>query len=477
MTNSDLVRLNEQQQKKGLPPYANTRNCAAGSIRLLDPREAAKRRLRLFCHGVGYVEGLKATNHMEFLAELGRYGLPATPHVQCFDDFEAAVAHCEELIEELHELDFEVDGLVLKVNDFAQRERLGSTSKSPRWVIAYKFEKFEAATRLLDIRVQVGKAGTITPVADLEPVELAGTIVSAPACTMPTRSSARTCASATWWWWKKPARSFRTSCAWKSTSARGARASSCFPRIVPIASTPLVKDEGGVYIRCPNAECPAQVKERLRYFASRNAMDIEGLGDKLVDQLVETGAVKNYGDLVPLGPGDADQPGADGAQVVGESAGGHRSQQSRADWRGCSTLCRFATWGGRVARFWPTLPLMDKLQAAGVEELSEINEIGPVIADSVHAFLHSPFGRRTIDDLERAGPENDRAAAPRATAGEIDGKTFVVTGTLGKYSREEIEELITRNGGRAASSVSKNTDYVVAGEKAGSKLEKARSWA
>ena len=167
MTNSDLVRLNEQQQKKGLPAYANTRNCAAGSIRLLDPREAATRRLRLFCHGVGYVEGLKATNHMQFLAELGRYGLPATPHVQCFDDFEAAVAHCEELIEELHELDFEVDGLVLKVNDFAQRERLGNTSKSPRWVIAYKFEKYEAATKLLDIRVQVGKAGTITPVADL----------------------------------------------------------------------------------------------------------------------------------------------------------------------------------------------------------------------------------------------------------------------------------------------------------------------
>lgn len=178
MTNSDLVRLNERQAKAGLSAYANTRNVAAGSIRLLDPRECARRRLRLFCHGVGYCEGLRATNHMGFLEEISGYGLPPTPQVQKFDSFDAAVAHCEELIERLHELDFEIDGLVLKVNDFAQRERLGSTSKAPRWLVAYKFEKYEASTRLNDIRVQIGKTGAVTPVADLEPVELAGTVVS-----------------------------------------------------------------------------------------------------------------------------------------------------------------------------------------------------------------------------------------------------------------------------------------------------------
>ncbi|MBN2290907.1 MAG: NAD-dependent DNA ligase LigA, partial [Pirellulales bacterium] len=168
MTNSDLVSLNEIQERKGEPEYANTRNVTAGSIRLLDPRICAERHLRLFCHGVGYCEGLKATTHMEFLDELAGYGLPMTPQVSCFKTFDDAVAHCEELIESLHELDFEIDGLVLKVNRFEQRERLGSTTKSPRWMIAYKFEKYEAVTRLNEIRVQVGKTGAITPVAELE---------------------------------------------------------------------------------------------------------------------------------------------------------------------------------------------------------------------------------------------------------------------------------------------------------------------
>ena len=178
MTNSDLVLLNEAQQKKGEPPFANTRNVTAGSVRQLDPRVCAERRLRFFCHSAGDTRGLKAQSHMEFLEELRGYGLAATPYVECFPSFAAAVEHCEELIERLHELDFEIDGLVLKVNRFDQRQRLGSTSKSPRWVIAYKFEKYEATTRLNEIRVQVGKTGAITPVADLEPVELAGTTVS-----------------------------------------------------------------------------------------------------------------------------------------------------------------------------------------------------------------------------------------------------------------------------------------------------------
>ncbi len=178
MANSDLVLLNERQRAKGEPPFANTRNVTAGSVRMLDPRICAERRLRMFCHGVGYCEGLRATNHMEFLRELRQYGLPSTPRVECLPSFSAAVAHCEELVGRLHELDFEVDGLVLKLNRFDQRERLGATAKSPRWLIAYKFEKYEAVTRLNNIAVQVGKAGTITPVAELEPVELAGTTVS-----------------------------------------------------------------------------------------------------------------------------------------------------------------------------------------------------------------------------------------------------------------------------------------------------------
>ena len=172
MTNADLVRLNAERQQEGLEPYANTRNVTAGSIRLLDPRICAQRRLRIFCHGVGAAESLTATNHIDFLAQLGQWGLPATPHVDRFASFDKAVEHAEALVERLHELDFEVDGLVLKVNRFDQREQLGATSKSPRWSIAYKFEKYEAITKLNDIRVQVGKMGTITPVAESEPDSL-----------------------------------------------------------------------------------------------------------------------------------------------------------------------------------------------------------------------------------------------------------------------------------------------------------------
>ena len=178
MTNSRLVELNEQRQQAEEAPYANTRNLAAASIKLLDPREAAERKLHMFCHGTGEVDGIRSDNYLDFLDELAGYGLRPTPSVARFASFEAALEHCEELIESLHELDFEIDGLVLKVNNFDQRARLGNTSKSPRWLIAYKFEKYEAVTRLNQIRVQVGKTGAITPVADLEPVELAGTVVS-----------------------------------------------------------------------------------------------------------------------------------------------------------------------------------------------------------------------------------------------------------------------------------------------------------
>jgi DNA ligase (NAD+) len=474
MTNSDLVRLNEEQRRRGEPLYANPRNCAAGSVRLLDPRLAARRRLRLFCHGVGYVEELRATNHMDFLAELRRYGLPATPHVECFDDFEGAVAHCEELIERLHELDFEVDGLVLKVNDFEQRERLASTSKSPRWMIAYKFEKYEATTTLLDIRVQVGKTGAITPVADLAPVELAGTTVSRASLHNADEIERKDIRPGDVVVVEKAGKIIPHIVRVEKAERQGHPRKFVFPTHCPECHTELVKDEGGVYIRCPNPQCPAQLKERLRYFASRNAMDIEGLGDKLVDQLVETGAVKSYGDLYQL----------DLKTLVDLERMGRKSSENllegieKSKSRGLARLLNALSIrhvGTRVATVLADhFGSMQLLREADVDTLSAIMEIGPVIAASVHAFLSSDFGRRTVDDLASVGVVMSAPRAPRRRAAAIAGKTFVVTGTLEKYGRDEINELITRFGGRAASSVSKKTEYVVAGEAAGSKLDKAR---
>ena len=475
MTNSDLVLLNEAQQKKGEPPFANTRNVTAGSVRQLDPRICAQRRLRFFCHSAGDTRGLKAKTHMEFLDEMRGYGLAPTPHVACFPDFAAAVEHCEELIERLHELDFEIDGLVLKVNRFDQRERLGSTSKSPRWVIAYKFEKYEATTRLNAIRVQVGKTGAITPVADLEPVELAGTTVSRASLHNADEIERKDVRPGDMVVVEKAGKIIPHIVRVEKHLRKGSLRKFEFPTECPECGRKLVKDEGGVYIRCPNTRCPAQVKERLRYYASRNAMDIEGLGDKLVDQLVNERLVRNYGDLYRL---EEQQDRLLNLERMGRKSADNLLEGIEASKnRGLARLLNALAIrhvGARVAAVLAErFGSMDALMAASVDELSETNEIGPIIAQSVYDFLHSKFGAETIEDLKSVGVKM-KSAAQAGGSRRLEGKTLVVTGTLQKYSRDEIEELIAQHGGHAASSVSKSTDYVVAGEKAGSKLAKAQ---
>jgi len=474
ITNSDLTTINQQREKRDQPAYANTRNLAAGSIKLLDPRLSAERRLRLFCHGVGAVEGLKATNHIDFLADLARWGLPATPNVASFQSLDAAIEYCHEWIERLHELDFEVDGFVLKVNDFAQRERLGSTSKSPRWLVAYKFEKYEATTRLREIRVQVGKTGAITPVAELEPVELAGTTVS--------RASLHNADEIE----RKDVRVGDTVVVEKAGKIiphivrvekhlrpRGA-AEFKFPTKCPECGTKLVKDEGGVYIRCPNLSCPAQLRERIRYFAGRSAMDIEGLGDKLVDQLVSQEMVASYADLYRLTVEDLTE-----LERMGEKSATNLVQNLEdSKRRGLARLLNGLSIrhvGTRVATVLAEhFGTMKDLQAAGVQELSEINEVGPIIAQSVYDFLHGKFGAAAVAELANVGVVMKEQKTKSAAGGPLAGKTLVVTGTLEKYSRDEIHALIAKHGGRASSSVSKSTDYLVAGEKAGSKLDQAK---
>ncbi len=476
MANSDLVRLNQRQEEKGEPPFANTRNVTAGSIRLLDPRICAERKLRLFCHGVGYVEGLRATTHMQFLDELRRYGLPATPMVERFESFEAAAEHCEALVGRLHELDFEIDGLVLKVDEFALRDRLGSTSKSPRWVIAYKFEKYEATTRVNAIRVQVGKTGAITPVAELEPVELAGTTVARASLHNADEIERKDIRPGDTVVVEKAGKIIPHVVRVEKHLREGDPPRFAFPEKCPECGTEVVRDEGGVYIRCPNPQCPAQLKERLRYFASRNAMDIEGLGEKLVEQLVGTGLVRGFGDLYRL---DAKKL-LELERMGQKSAENLLGQIEASKARGLARLLNALSIrhvGARVAAVLAEhFGSIEAIQNASVEELSAVEEIGPIIAQSVAEFVHSDFGRATIDDLRRAGVtmEAEQSSA-KVTAGArvLEGKTLVVTGTLSRFNRDEIHALIEQHGGRPASSVSKKTDYLVAGEKAGSKLAKA----
>jgi len=474
MTNSDLVRLNEQRKRDGEAPFANTRNVTAGSIRMLDPRVVARRRLRFFGHGIGDHEAFDVATHMEFLAKLREFGLRATPRAECFGSMSAAITHCEELIEQLHELDFEVDGLVLKVNRFDQRARLGATSKSPRWMIAYKFEKYEATTRVLRIRVQVGKTGVVTPVADLEPVKLAGTIVSHASLHNADEIKRKDIREGDVVVVEKAGKIIPHVVRVEKHRRRRRLPKFHFPTHCPVCGERLVRDEGGVYIRCLNPSCPAQLKERLRYFASRNAMDIEGLGDKLANQLVDDGLVKQFSDLYELSAEQLIKLERMGKKSSEKLLAGIEASKHRGLERLLGALS-IRHVGQRVAvilaRHFRT---MDALQKAKVEDLAAIDEIGPVIAKSVVEFLLNPHAQETIRRLAALGVEMNAIGPPPESKGPLAGKTIVVTGTLKRFTRDEAHELITRLGGRPTSSVSKKTDFVVAGEHPGSKYDKAK---
>ena len=474
MTNSDLVSLNEQQAKQGLAPFANTRNVAAGSIRLLDPRQCAERPLRFFCHGVGDSTGLGLRSQSSLLAWAEQAGLPVAPCTQSFSSLDALIARGGELIEELHALDFEVDGFVVKVDRFEQQQALGFTAKSPRWAIAWKFEKFEATTKLVRIRVQVGRGGTVTPVADLEPVELAGTIVR--------RASLHNAVEVA----RKDVREGDVLVVEKAGKViphvvrveKHLRTESLKPwsppLVCPECNTTLTREPKGVFIRCPNDDCPARCRERLKFFASRGAMDIDGLGDTLVEQLVATGLVRDFSDLYSLtlqSLEPLERMGKKSAQSLLISI--DKSRQ-----RGLTRVLNaigIRHVGPRVATLLcERFPSIDSLRSATQEDLAAVLEIGPVIAAGVHEWLGSAYGQRVIEGLSKAGVSLQAIESQRALGNALLGRTIVVTGTLVGFSRPEAEEAIRRAGGRAASSVSKKTDFVVAGAEAGSKLASAQ---
>ena len=474
MTNSDLVTLNEAQAEQGLPPFANTRNVVAGSIRLLDPRECARRPLRFFCHGVGDATGLGAASQTDLRAWAVEAGLPVAPGTQVFGSLDALVERGTAFIEELHDLDFEVDGFVVKVNRFDQQRILGATAKSPRWAIAWKFEKFEATTTLADIRVQVGRGGTITPVADLEPVELAGTIVRRASLHNADEIARKDIRIGDVLVVEKAGKVIPHVVRVEKHLRKGRQRSWEFPTECPECGTAVVKDEDGVYIRCPNVICPARCRERLRFFASRGAMDIEGLGDKLVEQLVATDLVKDYADLYALTAEQLEpleRMGKKSAAALVEQIAASRSRGLVRVLNGLG----IRHVGPRVATLLSErFPTIEALQAASAAELANVPEIGEIIAASVHEWLQGDYGRRTIAGLRAAGVRLDVPEADRVAGGPLTGKTLVVTGTLAGFSRQEAEQAIRKAGGRASSSVSKKTDYLVAGEEAGSKLATAK---
>lgn len=478
MTTPELARLNAIRRENGEAPYANPRNVTAGSLKLLDSRICAQRKLKFVAHGLGETKGVAMGSYQALTQAMKSWGLPISPHSACYDGIEAVVAHAERWQSERNTLDFQTDGLVVKVDDLRQRERLGATSKSPRWVIAYKYEAEQAVTRVLAVQVQVGKTGKLTPVADLEPVQLAGTTVKR--ATLHNADEIK----------RKDLRIGDSVVIQKAgeiipqvvrvlTEARtGEEKPFRFPTNCPSCGGAVERSGDLVDVFCVNrpSGCPDQLKEWLRWFAHRDAMDIEGLGEKLIGQLVDQKLVGGLPDLYRLDVealSNLERMGEKSAQNLVKAIEGskHRS------------LDRFLTgltirhMGSRMAELVAErVGTLERIRGMSLEDLESIPDVGPVVAASIHEYFQDHEHQNMLDELAKLGVAPEPYRAPTSLSGTVPfaGMTFVVTGTLPKRSRPEAEAFIKEHGGKTSGSVSKKTNYLLVGAEPGSKLDKAR---
>lgn len=484
---AELVRINAERAKAGQEPYANCRNLTAGSLKLLDPKESGKRRLRLFAYGIGAVEGFESASHMETLAKLKELGFPVNPHTAACDSLDAVLKQVQHWNTARHELPYDTDGLVIKVDSLAQRQRLGSTNKFPRWARAYKFEAEQAATRLDRIEVQVGRTGKLTPVAYFDPpVKLAGTTVR-----KATLHNADEIA-------RKDIRVGDTVIVEKAgeiipqvvrvvlDARTGNEVPFEFPHVCPICGSPTAREPGSPFVLCtaPRGQCSGQLERALAQFARRDAMDIEGLGEEIIKDLVEADVVESPVDLYRLTLDDLKQ-----ARPAKED----RKSKKEPEYKWAAKLLEKieASKERGLAKFLAGIGIpfvgdtlgdvlaqefgsIRELMNADVDRLTRIEGVGPERAAAIREFFQRDSTRNMIADFEDLGLKLTEAKRAAPAGGAIAGKTFVVTGTLEKYGRSEIEALIKQHGGKASGSVSKKTDFVIAGKEAGSKLAKAQ---
>lgn len=477
--NADFGHLRAEQEKRGEELYKNPRNTAAGGLKLLDPKQCASRRIRFLAHGIGYVEDAPFESHLDYLKAIAKMGVPATPNAKMFDTMEAARDYAHVLGEDVAGLDFEVDGIVIKVNSFEQRATLGNTAKSPRWVIAYKWEKYEAITRINEITVQVGTSGTLTPVAELEPVEIAGTTVSRASLHNKDQIETLGVRVGDWVVVEKAGKIIPHVVRVEEHRRDGTQKKFRFPKKCPICKGEVAQDEGGVFIRCLNPMCPGQRKGTLRKFASRGAMDIEGLGEKLVVQLMEADLLETLPDIYRLKDKKEDILALErmGKKSVDNLLAGVEKSKTRDLWRLLVGLNIQHVGTGNAQVLEKEFGTLDEIMKQSEEDLIAVEEIGPIIAHSIFTFFQSDTGKQIVEELHGFGLNfgTPVSAKPQSDqAGVLEGRTVVVTGTLETLGRDEAKELVRNHGGKAAGSVSKKTDYVVAGEKAGSKLTKAQ---
>jgi DNA ligase (NAD+) len=464
-------RLNEERERAGEPLFANPRNAAAGSLRQLDPNVTASRPLKIFFYAMGRAEGIEIRSQVELLTTFPKLGLPVNPLWKLCKTLDEVKAFYRELLAMRHELPYEADGMVVKVNDFAQREILGEVSRAPRWAIAYKFPAEEATTRVLDIVVQVGRTGALTPVAILEPVEVSGATVSRATLHNEDEIRRKDIRIGDWVIVRRAGEVIPEVVKSIPERRTGAEKEFKMPERCPACGGPVVRPPGEVAYRCENLSCPARIKESIRHFASRRAMDIEGLGEKLVDQLVETGLVRKLSDIYRLKKEDLVN-----LERMGEKSAQNLLEQiERSKNAGLARLI-FALGiryvGEHLAEVLAEhFPSLEALSNATYEELIQIPEIGPRIAQSIVDFFRNAENRKLIQELKELGVKTE---AEKPKEGPLSGKTFVFTGTLSAFPREEARRLVESLGGRVASTVSRKVDYVVVGADPGEKLRKAQ---
>jgi DNA ligase (NAD+) len=479
MTRAELARLNAERVARGEKPYENTRNTTAGTLKLLDPKECAKRKLSIFAYGTGATDGLKLKTQAELLDTLKKFGFPVNPHTKLCQTMDEVIAYCREWDEKRGEMPYDLDGMVIKVNDFDQRERIGYTAKVPKWAKAYKYEAEQGICKLTGVEFSIGKFGELTPVALFDPpVRLANTNVG--------RASMHNAS----WVANMDVRYGDTVVVEKkgeiipqvvsvvTESRTGKEKPITWPERCPFCGGPVIKEEtaNSYNFICDNpALCPGQLGKRVEGFARRTRMDIEGLGREVAIQLVDSGLVKSIPDLYRLTKKQLLTLEKFADTKAQKLLDGIAASKDRGLARLIAALSIYSVGESMAEALADEFPSLDAIIAAKPEELARVKGFGPKRAQFVREYFDSDIGRRTAKELKELGLKTtqDKKAAP-AGGLPLAGKTVVVTGTLVNYDRVGIENAIKDAGGKASGSVSKKTDYVLVGDKPGSKYDKAK---
>jgi DNA ligase (NAD+) len=473
MNKEDFATLNKEREKAGEPLFANPRNAAAGSVRQLDSKVTATRPLTMFAHGTGVITGKELSNHWDTLAYLKRLGFKVSEHTALCTRVEQIKRYYEEILARRDQLPHEIDGIVIKANDFGLQRRLGEISRSPRWAVAWKFPAQQEHTVVKDIIVSVGRTGALTPVAILEPVRVAGVEVSR--ATLHNEDEVR----------KKDIRIGDTVVIQRAgdvipevvkvieTKRTGGEKAFVMPDLCPVCGSKVERPEGEAVRRCTGLACPAQIKEHLAHFASKGAMDIDGLGYKFLEQMVDKGIIHDQADLYRLKKQnlmEMDRMGDKLAQNLLDAIDKSRKPA-------LANLI-YALGIRNVGEHLATVlarnfKSIDSLAGQSVEDLTRVHEIGPIVAESIYNFFHNPKNLTVLEKLKKGGvifPEGKTELEETS----LTGKTFVLTGGLDSMTRDEARKIIETSGGRVASSVSKKTDFVVVGKDPGSKYTEAQ---